>query len=89
MECLQKLAGTKPLDVLRACKNAGFDCVQYNMTCSGIDALPNTIHKETAAQVFSASLATGISIPAISATYNMTDPDPKRRAAGRAAYGYC
>jgi len=79
-------AGIEPLAVLMACKNAGFDCVQYNMSCSGLDVLPNKIHEEVAAKVLKASLATGIRIAAISATYNMTDPDLTRRAAGRAAF---
>ncbi len=79
-------SGTEPLAVLMACKNAGFDCVQYNMSCSGLDTLPNKIHEDVAAQVLNASLATDIKIAAISATYNMTDPDLTRCAAGRAAF---
>lgn len=79
-------SGTEPLAVLMACKNAGFDCVQYNMTCSGLDALPDIIHEEEAQRVFNASQATGIGIAAISATYNMTDPDPNRCANGRVAF---
>ena len=33
-----------------------------------------------------ASAGTGIGIAAISATYNMTDPDPERLAAGQRAF---
>ena len=79
-------SGTEPSSVLTACKSAGFDCVQYNMTCSGLSALPTAIDKETAERVLTASLATGVEVAAISATYNMTDPDLNRCAAGRAAF---
>ena len=79
-------AGSDPLTVLMASRKAGFDCVQYNMACSGLDALPHMIQAEDATQVSAAAQAAGTTITAISATYNMTDPDPDRRRAGRAAF---
>ena len=78
--------GQRPDAVLTACRNAGFDAVQYNMTCSGLDALPADIPLATARQVGQASEETGIPVVAISATYNMTDPDIARRQAGRQAF---
>ena len=79
-------AGSDPMTVLMASRKAGFDCVQYNMACSGLDALPNEIQAEEAMQVSNAAQATGTTIAAISATYNMTDPDSGRRRAGRHAF---
>ena len=79
-------AGTDPHAVLSACREAGFDCVQYNMACSGLAALPGSIPKTSASKLTAAMHATGIGIAALSATYNMTDPDPDRRQAGRASF---
>ena len=79
-------AGTDPHEVLSACRNAGFDYVQYNMACSGLAALPDSIPETSADQLTTAARATGIGIAALSATYNMTDPDPHRRRAGRTSF---
>jgi sugar phosphate isomerase/epimerase len=56
------------------------------MSCSGLDALPRSIADETAINVNRASLAAGVEIAAVSATYNMTDPDVTRREAGRFSF---
>lgn len=79
-------AGTDPLTVLSASRAAGFETVQYNMSCSGIGSLPETIDEATARQVQGAGREAGVGMAAISATYNMTDPDPERLASGRRAF---
>ena len=78
--------GDRPATVLAASRDAGFSTVQYNMACSGLGSLPGTISEDTAREVREASAGTGIGIAAISATYNMTDPDPERLVAGRRAF---
>lgn len=78
--------GSDPLVVLGQSRQAGFEIVQYNLSCSGLDPLPNSISDETADRVFSASRVSGIAVAAVSATYNMVDPDPGRRAQGREAF---
>lgn len=72
--------GDHPATVLAASRDAGFSTVQYNMACSGLGALPGTISEDAAREVREASVGTGIGIAAVSATYNVTDPDPERRA---------
>ena len=79
-------AGTDPLTVLSASRAAGFETVQYNMSCSGIGSLPEAVPDDIAYKVRDAVLETGAGIAAISATYNMTDPDPDSLAAGRRAF---
>ncbi|WP_037279447.1 sugar phosphate isomerase/epimerase family protein [Rubellimicrobium mesophilum] len=79
-------AGETPGEVLSAAKAAGFDCVQYNMACSGLGALPRVVPAEAVEAVRAATEATGIGIAAVSATYNMIHPDPSVRATGRAAF---
>ncbi|MDG2107888.1 MAG: sugar phosphate isomerase/epimerase [Woeseiaceae bacterium] len=75
-----------PQTVLSACRTSGFECVQYNMACSGLGSLPDTIPTDVVSELNAAAHATGVSIDAISATYNMTDPDLDRRKTGRAAF---
>ena len=79
-------AGETPLEVLSAAKAAGFECVQYNMACSGLGALPRVVPEEAVEAIRAASEATGVGIAAVSATYNMIHPDVAVREAGRAAF---
>jgi sugar phosphate isomerase/epimerase len=79
-------SGNKPLAVLNAARNAGYACVQYNMACSGLGALPLAISAADAKAIAAASHATGVSIAAVSATYNMIDPERERRNLGRQAF---
>ena len=74
--------GTDPAMVLRAAGQAGFACVQYNMACSGLPAMPDAISADQAHAVASAAAASGVAIAAVSGTYNMIHPDPAVRAVG-------
>ena len=82
----KSFAGDDPLTVLSASRAAGFEAVQYNMSCSGIGSLPEAIPDDAVQEIRHAARATGVGIAAISATYNMTDPDPDSLAAGRRAF---
>lgn len=75
-------AGTDPLTVLQAARGAGYASVQYNMACSGMPAMPDTLTQEQSATVAQASATTGVAIAAVSGTYNMIHPDPGVRATG-------
>ena len=70
------------LGALSAAKLAGFATVQFNMACAGLASMPDEISHETIENIADASRETGVSIAAISATYNMIHPDPKVRADG-------
>lgn len=72
--------GAEP--VLAAAKNAGYDTVQFNMACLGLPAMPDEIADEVGKAVAAASNATGVSIAALSGTYNMIHPDVAVRAEG-------
>lgn len=76
-------AGTDPFPVLTAAKAAGYECVQYNMACSGLPPLPADVPPGTAEAISAAMDRTGIEIVAISATYNMSHPDPGVRQQGQ------
>ena len=74
--------GRDPAAVLGAVAQAGFDAAHYNMACSGLPAMPDTIPGDIAQAVAAASDATGIPLTGVSGTYNMIHPDPETRAAG-------
>jgi sugar phosphate isomerase/epimerase len=76
-------AGTDPATVLTAAAATGFDGVQYNMACSGLDAMPDAIAPEAVEAIASAARQTGQQIFALSGTYNMAHPDPAVRATGQ------
>lgn len=80
-------AGTDPLTVLQAARNAGFAAVQYNMACSGLAAMPDAVSLDICAAITAASRATGVKIAAVSGTYNMIHPDAAVRAAGQRRLG--
>jgi sugar phosphate isomerase/epimerase len=78
--------GSAPLDVLRAAKETGYQSVQYNMACSGLNSLPVEVSDSVADTVAAASHEAGVSIAAISATYNMIHPDLRVRETGRRSF---
>ena len=79
-------AGSTPAMVLSAAARCGYGSVQYNMACSGVGALPETVSADVASEVLAASIATGVEIAAISATYNMIHRDLEKRLAGRRSF---
>lgn len=76
--------GTTAEVVLRASAEAGYRTVQFNMACLGLPAMPDAIAPAAAASVAKAASATGVSLAAVSATYNMIHPDPAVRRDGLA-----
>jgi len=77
-------AGAGPATVLAAARRAGYATVQYNMSCSGLPSMPDAIEPAVAAAVGAQSKAQGVSMAAVSGTYNMIHPDPSVRGAGHA-----
>lgn len=79
--------GSDPVTVLQAAKTSGFDTVQYNMACSGLQAMPDEFADSTISAIRSACAQTGISICAVSATYNLIHPLTDERARGHRRLG--
>jgi sugar phosphate isomerase/epimerase len=73
---------TGAMDVLSAVRDAGYSGTQFNLACAGLSAMPDVIEPEIAEQIAAASGRTGVSIAAISGTYNMVHPDPAVREDG-------
>lgn len=76
--------GTEPLGVLSAVRDSGYACAQFNLACCGLPSMPDAVSEETIAAVRSSAEATGISLAALSGTYNMAHPDTAVRRAGLA-----
>ncbi|MEQ1944810.1 sugar phosphate isomerase/epimerase [Mesorhizobium sp. VNQ89] len=74
--------GSEPAVVLDGVRAAGFSAAQYNFACSGLPSMPEAVSPEVAAAIAQASAKSGVSICAVSGTYNMAHPDPNVRADG-------
>jgi sugar phosphate isomerase/epimerase len=70
--------------VLSAVRAAGYRTTQFNLACLGGPSMPDEIDPATSAQVREAAEAAGVSIAAVSGTYNMAHPDAAVRAQGLA-----
>ena len=68
--------------VLPQVKAAGFTVAQYNMACSGLPAMPDDISGAAIAEIKTATQSSGITLNALSATYNMIHPDVAEREKG-------
>lgn len=69
-------------EVLEAVKAHGFSTMQFNMTCAGLPAMPEKIPTQLAISIGSTCQSMGITMAAVSGTFNMIHPDPKVRQRG-------
>lgn len=72
-----KVFEPRPIDELfAAVAAAGYDSVQFNLTCVGLPMLPeDPVPAATIAEIGAAARRHGIALPAISGTFNMIHPD--------------
>ncbi len=77
--------GKNPAEILAQVKVAGFVTSQYNMACSGLPSLPDEIEDDIVAKIDEAAKQSGVSLCALSATYNMIHPDLSVREKGLGA----
>jgi len=74
--------GNDPNSVLAAVANAGYAATQYNLACSGLPSMPDSVGNDATDAVRRASGAAKVELVALSGTFNMIHPDPKVRATG-------
>jgi sugar phosphate isomerase/epimerase len=72
---------------LDAVRHHQLGVVQYNLACAGLPSLPERIEPRLARQVGAAAASRGITIAAVSGTFNMIDPVRERRDAGMRRLG--
>jgi sugar phosphate isomerase/epimerase len=70
-------------ETLDAVRDSGLQTMQFNMALTGAPSLPDQIPAELAARVREETVRRGLSIAAVSGTYNMAHPDPGVRADGQ------
>lgn len=75
-------AGDDPHAVMGAAAQAGYSALHYNMSCSGLPAMPEAIDEPTLAAIRHAAAACGMAVVGLSGTYNMAHPDRAVRAEG-------
>ncbi|MFB2549826.1 sugar phosphate isomerase/epimerase family protein [Ensifer soli] len=80
-------AGTDAATVLSATRGAGYDTTQFNLACVGLPSMPETVGDDVIAAIAEAARATGVSIAALSGTYNMAHPEKRVRDDGLARLG--
>lgn len=74
--------GSDPQDVLAAVRDSGFATAQFNLACAGLPSMPDAVPPETISAIRQASIGTGVSLCALSGTYNMAHPDRLVRDTG-------
>src|SRR5262249_9779023 len=72
---------------LDAVRDHGLGVVQYNLSCAGLPSLPDRIDSRLAQQIGAAAASRGITIAAVSGTFNMIDPIRERRDVGMRRLG--
>lgn len=72
-------SSAETFDAVRA---YGLDCVQFNMSCTGLEPMPARIETALCRRVRAEAADRGISIAAVSGTFNMIHPDPACRQDG-------
>lgn len=65
----------------------GLRCAQWNFSCAGLPNLPEEIDPEVLDRIGRAADSRKISLAAISGTFNMIHPDPRRRQEGLRGLG--
>lgn len=68
--------------VLDAVAGHGVHAVQFNMSCAGVEEMPDTIEPALIATIRQEVTARGITMSAISGTFNMIHPNLAERQAG-------
>ncbi|MCH2209739.1 MAG: sugar phosphate isomerase/epimerase [Fuerstiella sp.] len=64
-----------PEENLDAVCQYGFECTQYNFVCAGLPTLPNKIDAELCERVRVAHVERGLTMAAVSGTFNIIHPD--------------
>ncbi|MCF6125188.1 sugar phosphate isomerase/epimerase [Mesorhizobium sp. M7A.F.Ca.CA.001.07.2.1] len=75
-------AGTDPAAVLVAVRQAGYETTQFNLACAGLPSMPDAVPADAIASVRAAAQSNGVSLAALSGTYNMAHPDKAVRDDG-------
>lgn len=74
--------GTDPLAVLTAVRDNGYENTQFNLACCGLPSMPDAVPNDLITAIRTAAKTAGVSLAALSGTYNMAHPDMSVRETG-------
>ncbi|PZM14488.1 sugar phosphate isomerase/epimerase family protein [Rhizobium tubonense] len=74
--------GTDPVPVLSAVRDSGYSGTQFNLACCGLPSMPDDVPDAIVDSIRAAGETTGISLAALSGTYNMAHPEKGVRETG-------
>lgn len=74
--------GTDPRKILSAVRDCGYAGTQFNLACCGLPSMPDAVPNEVIAATRIAAETSGVTLAALSGTYNMAHPDRAVRDAG-------
>src|SRR5262245_11211803 len=74
---------TAAASVFEAIAKDGYESVQFNLSCIGLEPVPQHIPDGAAETVAAEAAARNLKISALSGTYNMAHPDEAVRLASR------
>ena len=79
-------ASKNPAVLFAQIQRDGYRAAQFNLSCAGLDPLPARLPAGLGKTVCAAANANGLTLCALSGTYNMAHPDPSQRDADRARF---
>jgi len=79
-------ASKDPVALFAQVREDGFTTVQFNLSCAGLESLPAQLPPGIGQAVLAAARANGLTLCALSGTYNMAHPDAAHRKAHRAGF---
>ncbi|TPM40841.1 sugar phosphate isomerase/epimerase [Mesorhizobium sp. B2-3-4] len=71
-----------PAGVLAAVRQAGYETTQFNLACAGLPSMPDAVPADAVEAIRAAARSSGVSLAALSGTYNMAHPDKAVRDDG-------
>ena len=69
-------------ELFQAIAGYGIDSVQFNLSCVGLETLPENVSSELVQRIADAAEQAALELAALSGTFNMAHPDPAVRRAG-------
>ncbi len=79
-------ASKDPATLFAQIRKDGYEAVQFNLSCAGLDPLPARLPTGLGQAVLAAAAGNALTLCALSGTYNMAHPDPSQRRADRARF---
>src|SRR6202162_2121457 len=69
-------------ELFQAIARYGINSVQFNLSCVGLETLPENVSSELIQRIADAAEQTTVELAALSGTFNMAHPDPAVRRDG-------